>query len=563
MKLSLKLVFITVICAVLFAACCILSGADDDGEFAYSIRLADGTVTEYQSSVGFSASVSSAPTGAVVTLGSSIEISDGIRIWGTETERKEITIDLAGYGIYSTSKSLVATMIGAKDYATINVTSSKPDAFLYMIDVATGSTQGGNIFSSIGVDALINVGGCVLLDGVRYPGSNISTFSSCFADARENASVDFPNGGSINCDGGQHFANVADWLGFITPRSGNGTVTIKNADILVDQNNTLIHSEDSSSKLYLENCLIVRLDGTAKHMFNQIHSSVVIKNCITNYSFVAQNAASAGVVTLEGNNVFGAGLGFSPELLADGEGKVAARTNVVPELAQGGKEFWRYDNAGRFNKLSESLPEFGDAYSFVAASETFSCTWEYDGGQKKELWIIGSDPTPPVKASATGNDGMYKKGWLKTYDKDGTVVIKLTNVNDFSIKVQAEYDGSNLCYRIYAPAFIFDEAYISYSEGRIDGAGFSSGDWEKAEVDGESYYVYTTMNIEAEDIDRVVEISIPCDMLDGNKLVKTEGVYRITLSKYLKAIREGESECSAEQLELVRELEDKYFHSED
>ena len=147
MKSSLKLVFITVICAVLFAACCILSGADDDGEFAYSIRLADGTVTEYQSSVGFSASVSSAPTGAVVTLGSSIEISDGIRVWGTETERKEITIDLAGYGIYSTSKSLVATMIGAKDYATINVTSSKPDAFLYMIDVATGSTQGGNIFS--------------------------------------------------------------------------------------------------------------------------------------------------------------------------------------------------------------------------------------------------------------------------------------------------------------------------------------------------------------------------------------------------------------------------------
>ena len=52
-------------------------------------------------------------------------------------------------------------------------------------------------------------------------------------------------------------------------------------------------------------------------------------------------------------------------------------------------------------------------------------------------------------------------------------------------------------------------------------------------------------------------------MLDGNKLVKTEGVYRITLSKYLKAIRENESECSAEQLELLRELEDKYFHSED
>ena len=48
-------------------------------------------------------------------------------------------------------------------------------------------------------------------------------------------------------------------------------------------------------------------------------------------------------------------------------------------------------------------------------------------------------------------------------------------------------------------------------------------------------------------------------MVDGNKLVKTEGIYRINLSKYLSAVHENESEYSEEQMKLIRELENKYF----
>ena len=561
MRLSIRIILIAVLTAVLVTAGCIASVADENTTaFAYSIELADGTVTEYETAGGFIKNIENAPSGSIITLGANMELTKGMRIYGTEDEPKVITIDLAGYGLYSTMKSLVSTMIGARDYATVNVTSSKPDAFIYMIDTATNSDQGGNIFSSIGVDALINVGGCVTLKGEKYPGSNISTFSSCFADVRENTNAGVSNGGSFNCDGGQHYANIDDWLGFITPRSGTGTVTIKNANILVIENASLIHSEANSAKLYLENCLIARLDGTTQYLFNQIHTSIVIKNCITNYSLVSKGEASAGVVTLEGNNVFGAGMGFTPELISGDSAPVAARTNPDLKLV-GGDNVWMYDNFGRFNKLEVTLPAFDDAYVFVPVDETFRCTWQYNKDEKTELWLRGEEPVPPVEAIGSAVAGMYKKGWLKVRDEDGDVVYKLTNVNDFGIKVRVDYDGSNICYMIYAPAFIFDDAYISYSEGKIDGTGFSLSDWQKTEIDGESYYAYMTMNIEDEDIDRVVEISIPCDMLDNGKLVKTEGVYRISLSKYLSLVHKNESAYSNEQMEVVRELEEKYFSS--
>lgn len=375
-------------------------------------------------------------------------------------------------------------MIAAKDYSTVNVTSSKPDAFLYMIDTASNSTKGGNVFHVSGKDALMRVGGNVTLKGEKYPGSNISTFSSCFADVRREGTVGF------DCDGGQHFANIADWLGFITPRNGSGTITIKNANILVEGNSTLIHSEESSTSLYLENCLIIRLDGSTKYMFNQIQSSVVIKNCVTNYSMVAQNASATGIVTLEGKNVFGAGLGFDANLLKDGAGKIAARTNASVELVQGGKGFWRYDNAGNFNKLQQTVPELNDAYEIVSAEDTFSCTWQYDGQEKRELWVVGEKPTAPFSILASGKDGMYKKGWLKTHEESGSVIFKSTYVNDFDIKVRAEYENEALCYLIYVPAFVFDDAYISYAEGKIDGFGFSSRDWVEKEIDDKSYYEY-------------------------------------------------------------------------
>lgn len=556
MKRTIKSLLLAVFSVLLICASCVFSVAEEQQKtVAYTVELADGTVTEYESAAGFTKTVESAPSGSIVTLAGNIELTKGIFLFGTEDEHKTVTIDLAGYGLYSTSKDLVSTMLAARDHATLNVTSSKPDAFIYMIDNASNSTKGGNIFSSIGIDALINVGGCVSLKEQKYPGSNISTFSSCFVDVRNMGTVGF------NCDGGQHFANIADWLGFITPRSGNGTVTIKNADILVGENTALIHTQDSSTHLYLENCLIVRIDGSTRYLFNQIHSDVTMKNCVTNYSIVAQNASTAGVLTLEGKNVFDAGLGFDKSLLknADDKDKIMARTGADVELVQGGKSFWRYDNVGRFNKLHEELPVLKEAYTLVSQDETRHCTWQYDNTEKEEFWVKDEQPYPPFELLRAGKDGMYKKGWLKIFDSDAHVIFKSTYVNDFDVKIRAKYENDALWYLVYVPAFVIDESYISYSEGKIDGAGFSSADWTEVDIDGEKYYEYVTMDMNEDDIDRIVEISLPCDILDGKKLVKTEGVYRINLSGYLAAVRKNEAAYSAEQLAPLDELESRYL----
>jgi hypothetical protein len=156
---------------------------------------------------------------------------------------------------------------------------------------------------------------------------------------------------------------------------------------------------------------------------------------------------------------------------------------------------------------------------------------------------------------------MYKKGWLKVKAGDEGMIFKLTYVNDFDIKVGVGYENDSLCYLIYVPAFVFDDEYISYSTARVDGIGFTPDDWTETVINGQRYYEYTAMDIDSEDIDRVVEISLPCDIPEGNRLVKTEGIYRINLSGYLRMVHANESAYSAEQMALVRELENRYFHS--
>ena len=556
MRKNIKAVILLAMAAALICVSCVFAVAEGTEPVSYTVEYSDGTVVEYGSAASFAENASQAPSGSIITLMSDVQLnSGGIYVFGSNQEHKEITIDLAGHGLYSTSKNLVSTMIGARAYSTVNVTSSRPGAFMYMVDIDTNSRAGGNIFSVNGTDALINFGGCVSLKGEKYPGSNISTFSSSFIDLRGYGTLGF------NCDGGRHFANISDWLGYITPRNGNGTITIKNADILVDQNSSLIYSEESSPTLYLENCLIARLDGIDQPLFGQILASVVIKDCVTNYSIAAAKPSSGGVVTLEGRNVFGTGLGFAAELIKNAEGNTDARVNGVFELVDGGKQFQGYDNTGTFNALSRTLPELKSACTFTSSDETFECIWQYDNTEKRELWAKGENPTPPTEINGIGKEGFYKKGWLKVADGE-TVTFKATYVNDFDVKIRVKYENESLCYLIYVPAFVFDDDYISYSTARIDGVGFTPSDWKKTVIDGKDYYEYTTMDIDVDDIDKTVEISLPCDMLDGKRLVKTEGIYRINLSGYFEKVHANESAYSAEQMALVRELESKYFPKE-
>ena len=534
----------------------VTSLADDTVPVAFTVELADGTITEYTAADNFADVVKVAPSGSVITLCSTVEIDKIIDLAANESSPKEITVDLAGYGIKALSKTNSSTMFIARNYTTINVTSSKPDAFLYMVDLDTNSTQGGNLFSPRGEGALINLGGAVSLKGEVYPGSNITTYSACFVDMKTGAT-------GFNCDGGRHFSNIADWAGFICPREGDGTVTIKNADILVYKNLNLINSQESGTNLYMENCFIYNLDGSELPLFNKMLGKVTFKDCVTNYSIAAAGETSEGVITLEGYNVFSIGGGFAENLLSDRNGKTLARVNAECALTGGGTDYQMYDNVGSMTATKESLVDFKTAYAFVSSEEAYRCVWEYDKKQKSEIWYKGTVPTPPVDMGNGGVAGMYKKRWLKTVDSEDEVVYKSTYVADFGLKIQCEYADDNLSYSIYVPAFIVDEAYISFSEGKIDGSGFTSGDWVEAEIDGEKFYKYTTAVLDEERANDVIEISIPCDMFDGNKLIKCEGIWRINLSEYLEIVDKSPEKYSEEQLALIEEVRNRYFPSDE
>lgn len=109
------------------------------------------------------------------------------------------------------------------------------------------------------------------------------------------------------------------------------------------------------------------------------------------------------------------------------------------------------------------------------------------------------------------------------------------------------------------PAFIVDEGYIRFTEGRIDGAVFALKDWDEVEIDGQKYYKYETTDISKEEIDRVIEISIPCDMRDAKKFVKAEGILRINLSKYLEIAYKNAENYTDDQLARLEELKNEYF----
>ena len=54
-----------------------------------------------------------------------------------------------------------------------------------------------------------------------------------------------------------------------------------------------------------------------------------------------------------------------------------------------------------------------------------------------------------------------------------------------------------------------------------------------------------------------------CDMFDGNKLIKCEGIWRINLSEYLEIVDKSPEKYSEEQLALIEEVRNRYFPSDE
>ena len=546
-----NVIFVTAV-MLLMIACAVLCVGAEEPAVLYTLTHEDGTVEARYTAEEFKSDLETLTEDISITLCGNIKIDGGITFVSTVDNPRTVNIDLAGYGIYCLYKT---TIFNVRNYTTLNIYSTAPDSFLYVTDVDV-PTQGGCICIVQGVGALVNMGAAVKLgDGREDYG--ITTFSSCFADIRGNGTIGF------NLDGGRHFANIADWAGFINPRNGDGTMTIKNADIIVQKNNNLIHSEDENTTLYFENCNIVKLDGSSSIMFYSVNGNIVFKDCVSNYSFSSNTSGviRSGCVTLEGKNVFGADNGYNELFIKGGAGKISAKTSLEYELKSGGIKFWMFDQSGSLSKQYLTLPELTDAYVIADPEDTYECIWEYNKQKIIENWMKNETPTPPIALSEIRIDGLYRYGWFRDYSYTEGVKYIGGPVVDFGIKISCEY-GEYVAFHIIIPDYIIDEAYISFARGSIDGVEYKESDWTAREIDGKKYYEYI-VDVFDPDPDAIIEINIPCDLNDGTKYIQAEGRWRITLGEYIERAYATRDEHTEGEMAVVDRLYNDFVASLD
>ena len=111
------------------------------------------------------------------------------------------------------------------------------------------------------------------------------------------------------------------------------------------------------------------------------------------------------------------------------------------------------------------------------------------------------------------------------------------------------------------PGNLVKDGALDFANITIAGVEYSRFDWEEVEVDGETYYRTITPEISADDINKRIEIYIPCDF---GKNVYTKSLWNITLSDYIDAVLDTESEgkYSKEDYEFVRSVKDEFLKTE-
>ena len=544
MKKTIKLFVVLIAFTLVLAAISVLSFAAEKTPL-FTVTDADGEVTEYFTASDFVGLLQNdVPDGITITVCDDIDLGMGenteIEIF-SETKAKEIYINLAGNGIYNKEKM---TMFNVGANITFNVYSSEPGA--YLSTVSQSRTEwGGCIFNVAGVGATVNCG-TMEIDGVTYDGNNISSFSSCFVNLGGSGTVGF------NGVGGNHYAAAADWKGFLCPRTGTGSINFKESNLIIIACTQFIHSESSDPSIRFEDCVIVDYAGKSGKLLNGALAQIYFKNCVSTFSIVSTESASAATINLEGDNVFGSELGFNTALVKNAEGKVLAKINKELTFVGGVTELVAYD---RFlEQFTFSVPKLKDACILCDPEDAVAYEWINDDQTASELWHKDSEPTPPFSLTGSAKAGLYKPGWVKKVVGENSYQMTGGLVADFDIKVAAEYDGYVKFY-IFIPAFLVEDGNIDFTSMTVDGGVYGKGDWVETTIDGEKYYYATTPYLDEEEIDRNIEFYMPCEFSDkSGKFVEVNTVWNITLSEYVDKVLADEEQWTEDQIALVEEM---------
>ena len=92
----------------------------------------------------------------------------------------------------------------------------------------------------------------------------------------------------------------------------------------------------------------------------------------------------------------------------------------------------------------------------------------------------------------------------------------------------------------------------------IDGGSYLRTEWRETEIDGEAYYYATTGTIDESDINREIEVYLPCDYGNG---IHVETTWILSVEKYFEKVlaTEADETYTAEQYELMHELKELYL----
>ena len=551
MKKNLKIIVQLLVAAMLLTLVTVVVFAEDEGA-VFGVTAADGSITDYYKQSDFNSAFESLGDGETLTLYSDIEMTSGVYVASTAASAKTISLDLGGHGIYSLEKR---TMFQIGAYTTLNVYSSAPDAYLYV--VGSGATTGGNVFAIRNTGSRVNFGEMTVGD-VTYPGSNISTFSSCYVDVREQGAVGYFG------NGGTHYSNIKDWSCFIGARTGDGVVEMKNSNIILQGFNALIYNLSASNSYLFENCVIISMDSSVRPLMGEVHCPVTVKDCVTNlYLGTSSELTEEKLVTLIGSNVFGTGKDYDLRLLAEGTPDlVGAKTLHTIELVEGGYDSWYYDIMGNFAKTKLEAPEVTALGILTSADKTVEYTWTFDKNSITETWYYEDEPVFPYELPTTKEPGLYRYGWQKSVSEDGKVTYTGGRVADFDICVSAVYEDGEVYYKIYVPADIVEMGYLVFTGVSIGGAIYSSDEWEPVTVGEEYYYTVSTMALPEDDVDQVIEVVLPCDFpSQKGQIIEAITTWKVTLSEYVERVLENAELYDSESVDVVREISEKYFEN--
>ena len=548
--IPLAIALIAVLAIGAFAA------SGDSGMKAFTVTDSEGAVVkEGDTEAELRAAFAALADGETLTLNKDIEITSGLIARATEAAPKTVNFDLAGNMLYCFEKIGMA-MVSAGQYTTVNVYSSEPGGAIYVTKKAE-NTKGANIFSIVNKSAVMNVGEITVGD-VTYPGSNLSTYGACLVDLMNGEPCDANS--RLTIIGGTYYSIQSDYSGFIIPRVGEATITVRDADIILHETRPPINSEGADTVLNLENVKMLQYDGASISLFNSLIGTVNMKNCVTTYA-VKANSVGTGKLNLIGRNVFSSVAGFDTALINGITDPVAVTTAGDYELIGGGLSYKYFDRTGSLETVNGKAPLLNNPIRVEARDKTQNYIFISGDQTVTQSWSVYEEPIKPFSLPADKKPGVYKYDWRKSVDENGTITYTAGKVADYPIKVNLGYDFG-LYFNIYIPADLIEEGYLEHSDVRIDGGAYPRTDWKEVEIGEAVYYCATTGTVDETDINRTIEVYLPCDYGNG---ISVQTSWQITLGEYFERVLDTEADktYTEEQYDLVHELKDTYLPAND